>query len=86
MTASSLLTDLQDDLNAIENMLLKRKEGFEVVYGVRNNRETDSFFKRHSAQLFYKLLNSFGVDTVYNHADYRLMDNKIIQALEGYRK
>ncbi|MBF90781.1 MAG: glycosyltransferase [Flavobacteriales bacterium] len=78
--------DLQDDLNAIENMLLKRKEGFEVVYGVRNNRETDSFFKRHSAQLFYKLLNSFGVDAVYNHADYRLMDNKIIQALEGYKE
>lgn len=82
----SIDADLQDDLNAIEKMVQKHQEGYKVVYGVRNNRETDSFFKRNTAQLFYRLLTFFGVEAIYNHADYRLMDNVIIKALSGYQE
>jgi len=78
--------DLQDDIHAIESMIKKYQEGFKVVYGVRNNREIDSFFKRNTAKLFYNLLVMLGVEAIYNHADYRLMDNLIIRALGGYQE
>tara|TARA_B100001250_G_scaffold334074_1_gene299879 strand:+ start:23780 stop:24736 length:957 start_codon:yes stop_codon:yes gene_type:complete len=82
----SIDADLQDDLNAIAEMIKKHKAGYSVVYGVRSNRKTDSFFKRNSAKLYYKLLNFFGVNAIYNHADYRLMDNLVVNALEGYNE
>ena len=80
----SIDADLQDDIHAIESMIIKYHEGFKVVYGVRNNRETDSFFKRNSAKVFYNLLAMFGVEAIYNHADFRLMDKLIIRTLAGY--
>lgn len=82
----SIDADLQDDLNAIAEMIKKHQEGYRVVYGVRNNRKSDSFFKRNSAKLYYKLLKSFGVEAIYNHADYRLMDNIIVNTLKGYKE
>jgi glycosyltransferase involved in cell wall biosynthesis len=82
----SIDADLQDDIYTIEAMIQKHREGYKVVYGVRNNRDTDSFFKRNTAKLFYNLLLFFGVEAIYNHADYRLMDNLIIQALSGYQE
>lgn len=80
----SVDADLQDDLNAIEAMLEKHSEGYEVVYGVRDDRSTDSAFKRHSATGFYKLLSKMGVESVYNHADYRLMSRRAVQALQDF--
>lgn len=82
----SIDADLQDDLNAIAEMIKKHQEGYRVVYGVRNNRKSDSFFKRSSAKIYYKLLKSFGVKAIYNHADYRLMDNIIVNTLQGYKE
>ena len=80
----SLDADLQDDVDAIDRFLEKYYEGCEVVYGVRNARKTDSWFKRHSAQAFYKLMKFFGVDIVYNHADYRLMSRRVLGELAQY--
>ena len=80
----SLDADLQDDIHAIDRFLEKYYEGCEVVYGVRSARQTDTWFKRHSAQAFYKLMKFFGVDIVYNHADYRLMSRRVLHELEQY--
>ena len=80
----SLDADLQDDVDAIDSFLEKYYEGCEVVYGVRSARKTDSWFKRHSAQAFYKLMKFFGVDIVYNHADYRLMSRRVLGELAQY--
>lgn len=80
----SLDADLQDDVDAIDRFLEKYYEGCEVVYGVRSTRKTDSWFKRHSAQAFYKLMKFFGVDIVYNHADYRLMSRRVLHELAQY--
>lgn len=80
----SLDADLQDDVDAIDRFLEKYYEGCEVVYGVRSARKTDSWFKRHSAQTFYKLMKFFGVDIVYNHADYRLMSRRVLGELAQY--
>ncbi len=80
----SLDADLQDDVDAIDRFLEKYYEGCEVVYGVRSARKTDSWFKRHSAQAFYKLMKFFGVDIVYNHADYRLMSRRVLGELAQY--
>ncbi|MBS5517528.1 MAG: glycosyltransferase family 2 protein [Clostridiales bacterium] len=80
----SLDADLQDDVDAIDRFLEKYYEGCEVVYGVRSARKTDSWFKRHSAQAFYKLMKFFGVDIVYNHADYRLMSRRVLGELSQY--
>ena len=80
----SLDADLQDDVDAIDRFLEKYYEGCEVVYGVRSARKTDSWFKRHSAQAFYKLMKFFGVDIVYNHADYRLMSRRVLHELAQY--
>ena len=80
----SLDADLQDDIHAIDRFLEKYYEGCEVVYGVRSTRQTDTWFKRHSAQAFYKLMKFFGVDIVYNHADYRLMSRRVLHELAQY--
>ncbi|MDR2083770.1 MAG: glycosyltransferase family 2 protein [Bacteroidales bacterium] len=84
--AVSIDADLQDDVNVIEEMVDKFAEGNDIVYGVRNSRETDTFFKRNSALGFYKLMKSLGVETVYNHADYRLMSARALNALMEYKE
>jgi glycosyltransferase involved in cell wall biosynthesis len=76
--------DLQDDVNAIEGMIDAYLGGSDVVYGVRKERTTDTFFKRTTALVFYKMMAVMGTDTVYNHADYRLMSKRAIQALCQY--
>ena len=80
----SLDADLQDDINAIDEMIDKYYEGCDIVYGIRNNRETDTAFKRATAQGFYKLLRFMGADVKYNHSDYRLMSRRAIEGLEGF--
>lgn len=80
----SMDADLQDDIDAIDGFLEKRAEGCEVVYGVRSNRKTDSAFKRWTAQSYYKILEKMGVEITYNHADYRLMSKKALDALESF--
>lgn len=80
----SIDADLQDDPSAIEAMVDEHAKGFEIVYGVRRTRSVDTWFKRRTAEGFYRLLELFGVDTVYNHADYRLMSRRAILALASY--
>ena len=82
--AISMDADLQDDINAIDAMVDKYTEGYEVVYGVRSSRKKDSFFKRTTAQGFYKLMKAMGVETIYNHADYRLMSSRALNALSEF--
>lgn len=84
--AVSLDADLQDDVDVIDQFVDKFLEGCDVVYGVRNKRETDTFFKRATAQGFYKFMKVLGVDIVYNHADYRLMSRRALDALSEYRE
>jgi polyisoprenyl-phosphate glycosyltransferase len=74
----SIDADLQDDIRAIDGMLEKYNEGSKIVYGVRNDRTSDSFFKRFTAETFYKMMQRMGVPTVYNHADFRLIDNQVL--------
>ena len=80
----SIDADLQDDLAAIEQMVIKHQAGAEIVYGIRGRRETDTAFKRVTAEGYYHLLAMLGVDVVFNHADYRLMGRKAIDALGEY--
>ena len=82
----SMDADLQDDINASRDMIEHYLKGAEIVFGVRSSRKTDTFFKRHSAQNFYKLMTRLGTKTVYNHADYRLMSKKALQALSKYKE
>lgn len=82
----SLDADLQDDIDAIDKMIDKYYEGCDIVYGVRSSRKKDSIFKRWTAQGFYKLMSAMGVETVYNHADYRLMSRRALCALEGFKE
>ncbi len=82
--AISMDADLQDDINAIDEMVDRFAEGYEVVYGVRSSRKKDSFFKRTTAQGFYKVMRAMGVETVYNHADYRLMSRRALEALSEF--
>lgn len=82
--AISMDADLQDDINAIDEMLVKYGEGSEIVYGVRKARTTDTAFKRITAQSYYKILELLGADIVYNHADYRLMSKRALIELEKY--
>lgn len=84
--AISMDADLQDDVDDIEQFVEKYYEGCEVVYGVRSERKTDSFFKRASAQSFYKLMLHMGVEIVYNHADYRLMSRRALDEMEGFKE
>lgn len=78
--------DLQDDVNCIPKMVEKYLEGYDVVYGVRNNRATDSFFKRKTALTFYKLMKKLGVNLVPNSADYRLLSNRAVKALLEFKE
>ena len=80
----SMDADLQDDINAVDEMIARFKDGFDIVYGVRSSRATDTFFKRFTAESFYKLMKFLGADTVYNHADYRLMSRKALDGLEKF--
>ncbi len=82
----SMDADLQDDIGVLKDFITKYYEGNEIVYGVRSSRKTDSFFKRWSAESFYKLMRVFGADIVYNHADYRLASKKVLQALDGFQE
>ncbi len=80
----SLDADLQDDVNAIDEFVAKYYEGSDIVYGVRSARETDTEFKRGTAHAFYKIMTFLGVETVYDHADYRLMSKRALKALSQY--
>ena len=82
----SIDADLQDDILVIEEMVDKFHQGCEIVYGVRSDRSTDSFFKRTTAQMFYKLMAAMGVKTVYNHADFRLMSKRALEEFSKYRE
>lgn len=82
----SMDADLQDDIEVTDEFLMKYYDGCEIVFGVRNSRETDTPFKRNSARFFYKLMNSAGAKTVYDHADYRLMSKKALEALEQFKE
>ena len=78
--------DLQDDIEAMDAMLESYHNGSDIVFGVRSNRDTDSFFKRHSAQSYYKIMRRMGIELVYNHADYRLMSRRAVEALSDYHE
>ncbi len=82
----SIDCDGQDDLNAMDAMVDAYMDGCDIVYGVRARRDTDTFFKRATAQGFYKFLNSMGAEVVYNHADYRLMSARALQAFAGFKE
>lgn len=82
----SIDADLQDDVAVIEEMVDKFKEGCDIVYGVRSARKTDTFFKRTTAQGFYKVMKWMGVKSVYNHADYRLMSRRALEQLSQYKE
>lgn len=82
--AISIDADLQDDINVIEQMIDKYYQGCNIVYGVRDDRSSDTIFKRFSAQTFYKIMHFLGVKSVYNHADFRLMDKRALQFLKEY--
>ncbi len=82
----SLDADLQDDVNAIVEMIEKFTEGYDVVYGVRSARKTDSAFKRMTAEGFYKLMNMMGAEVIYNHADYRLMSRRALDGLAQFQE
>lgn len=80
----SMDADLQDDINAMDEMIAAYQAGNDVVYGVRSSRQKDSFFKRNSAQLFYRLMKLLGAEIVYNHADYRLLSKRAAEALLSF--
>lgn len=82
--AVSIDADLQDDVNAIVEMVDAWRGGADIVFGVRKERKTDTLFKRHTAQGFYKLMNALGGEVVYNHADFRLMSRRTLQALVSF--
>ena len=82
----SIDCDGQDDINAMDEMVDAFLEGAEVVYGVRSKRETDTFFKRFTAESFYKLLNWMGADVVFNHADYRLVSSRVLKAFVNFKE
>lgn len=82
--AISVDADLQDDIDAIDRMVEKYKDGCEIVYGVRNKRSTDRFMKRFTAEGYYRLMEFFGTHIIFNHADYRLMSKKALEALSEF--
>lgn len=82
----SLDADLQDDVHAIPKMVEQYKQGYEIVYGVRSSRDKDSFFKKFTAEGFYKFMKLLGVDIVFNHADYRLMSKPALNALSQFEE
>lgn len=82
----SIDADLQDDPNAIKAMLEKYRASYDVVYGVRDSRQTDTWFKRNTALAFYKMLSWLGVQSTYNHADYRLLSRRVMDAFKGFEE
>ncbi|MBQ8508022.1 MAG: glycosyltransferase family 2 protein [Clostridia bacterium] len=82
----SMDADLQDDIDAMDRMIDQYHAGYDIVYGVRSSRKTDSFFKRFTAEGFYKLMKLMGVDIVFNHADYRLMSRRAVEGLSEFRE
>lgn len=84
--AISMDCDGQDDINAIDEMLQAYKEGYEVVYGVRSSRESDTYFKRATAEGFYRIMNAMGIETVFNHADFRLLSKNALEGLAEFKK
>lgn len=84
--AISLDADLQDDTDVLDEFVRKYLDGCDVVYGVRNKRDTDTWFKRTTAEGYYKVLKALGVDIVFNHADYRLMSKRALEGLSEYRE
>lgn len=84
--AISMDADLQDDIGAIDEMVDKFYRGYDIVYGVRSKRNTDTFFKRFTAEGFYKMMSALGADTVYNHADYRLMSKRALEGLAKFKE
>lgn len=82
----SMDADLQDDIDAMDEMVKKYLDGCDIVYGVRSNRKKDSFFKRFTAEGFYRLMKTLGVETVFNHADYRLMSKRALDGLAEFKE
>lgn len=82
----SIDCDGQDDIAAMDRMVEAYEQGCEIVYGVRSKRDTDTFFKRFTAECFYKILNWMGVETIYNHADYRLMSSRVLQEFAKFKE
>ena len=82
----SIDCDGQDDINAMDAMVDAYRDGCDVVYGVRSKRETDTFFKRFTAESFYKILNAMGAEVVFNHADYRLMSARVLEEFSRFRE
>ena len=82
----SMDADLQDDINAVDAMVDKFYEGCDIVYGVRSSREKDTFFKKFTAEGFYRVMNFLGADTVFNHADYRLLSKRALEGLEQFKE
>lgn len=82
----SMDADLQDDINVIDSMIEEYVKGNQIVYGVRSSRKKDSYFKRTTAQLFYKIMKMLGVEIIYNHADCRLMSKKALKGLEQFEE
>ena len=82
----SIDCDGQDDINAMDRMVEEYLGGCEVVYGVRSKRDTDTFFKRFTAENFYKLMNAMGAEVVFNHADYRLISNRVLRELADFKE
>lgn len=84
--AISMDADLQDDIDAVDAMVDKFLAGCEIVYGVRSSRKKDTFFKRFTAEVFYRLMNAMGAETVFNHADYRLMSRRALEGLAEFKE
>lgn len=82
----SMDADLQDDVDAIDEMIDKYLDGIDIVYGVRSSRAKDTFFKKATAEGFYKIMNSMGANTVFNHADYRLMSKRALEGLSRFQE
>ena len=84
--AISMDADLQDDVDAVDAMVDKFHEGCDIVYGVRSSRKKDTFFKRFTAEGFYRVMNRLGAETVFNHADYRLMSRRALEGLAQFKE
>jgi len=82
----SMDADLQDDIDAVDAMVDKYLEGVDIVYGVRSSRKKDTFFKRTTAEAFYRLMSAMGADTVFNHADYRLMSKRALEGMAQFKE
>lgn len=84
--AISMDADLQDDINAVDEMIKKYGEGCDIVYGVRSTRKKDTFFKKFTAETFYKIIRRLGGEVIYNHADYRLMSSRALKGLAEFKE